>query len=120
MVKYCLNLTLLWNILLSPSILIESFAGYSILGSYLCSLTVYSTSVQVLLPFRVSTEKLVVTLTALTLYVTWSISFAAFNILCFVFLVLLILCVKGIFYSSPMYLVFFKFLVLLLACISLG
>ncbi|ERE84087.1 hypothetical protein H671_2g6234 [Cricetulus griseus] len=29
---YCLNLFLSWKILFSPSILIESFAGYSILG----------------------------------------------------------------------------------------
>ena len=29
---YCVNLVLLWNILVSPSIVIESFAGYSSLG----------------------------------------------------------------------------------------
>ena len=30
--RYCLNLVLSWNILVSPSIVIESFAGYSSLG----------------------------------------------------------------------------------------
>ena len=29
---YCVNLVLSWNILISPSMLIESFAGYSSLG----------------------------------------------------------------------------------------
>jgi hypothetical protein len=31
-VRYCLNLVLSQNILLSPSMVIESFAGYSSLG----------------------------------------------------------------------------------------
>ena len=30
--RYCVNLVLSWNILVSPSIVIESFAGYSSLG----------------------------------------------------------------------------------------
>ena len=55
--KHCVNLFLLWNILDSPSILIESFAEYSSLGWHLCSLTVCITSVQDLLAFIVSGEK---------------------------------------------------------------
>ena len=30
--RYCVNLILSWNILVSPFVLIESFAGYSNLG----------------------------------------------------------------------------------------
>jgi hypothetical protein len=51
------NLVLSWNILLSPSIVIESFAGYSILGWHLCSLRICMTSAQDLLAFIVSGEK---------------------------------------------------------------
>jgi len=43
--------------LVSPSMLIESFAGYSNLGWHLCSLRVCMTSVQDLLAFIVSGEK---------------------------------------------------------------
>jgi hypothetical protein len=32
MERYCVNLVLSWNILLSPSMVIESFSGYSSLG----------------------------------------------------------------------------------------
>jgi hypothetical protein len=39
-------LFLLWNTLVSPSIVIESFAGYSTLGWHLCSLSASITSVQ--------------------------------------------------------------------------
>jgi hypothetical protein len=38
MERYVVNLLLSWNILVSPSMLIESFAGYSSLGWHLCSL----------------------------------------------------------------------------------
>ena len=41
----------------SPSMVIESFAGYSSLGWHLCSLRVYMTSAQDLLAFIVSGEK---------------------------------------------------------------
>jgi hypothetical protein len=43
------NLALLWNTLVSPSMVIESFVGYSSLGWCLCSLTVFLTSIQDLL-----------------------------------------------------------------------
>ena len=79
--RYCLNLVLSWNILVSPSMLIESFAGYSSLGWHLCSLRVCMTSDQALLAFIVSVEKSGVILIGLPLYVTWPFSLAAFNIL---------------------------------------
>jgi hypothetical protein len=54
---YCVNLVLPWNILVSPSMLIESFAGYSSLGWCLCSLSVCMTPALDLLTFRYSVEK---------------------------------------------------------------
>ena len=68
--RYCVNLVLLWNTLVFPSIVIESLAGYSSLGLYLCSLSVCITSVQDLLVFIVSGEKAGVILIGLPLYVT--------------------------------------------------
>ena len=53
---YCVNLVLSWNTLLSPSMVIKSFAGYSSLGWHLCSLRVCITYVQDLLTFIVSGE----------------------------------------------------------------
>ena len=50
-----------WDILVSPSMVTESFVGYSNLGWHLCSLKVCITSAQdlfiVSLPFIVSGEK---------------------------------------------------------------
>ena len=56
MERYCVNLVLSWNTLVSPSMVIESFAGYNSLGWYLCSLRVCITSIQDLLTFIVSGE----------------------------------------------------------------
>jgi hypothetical protein len=67
---YCVNLVLSWNILVSPSMLIESFAGYSSLGWHLCFLRVFMLSVQDLLTFMISGEKSAVVLIGLPLYVT--------------------------------------------------
>jgi hypothetical protein len=64
------NLVLSWNTLVFPSIVIESFAGYSSLGWHLCSLSVCITTVQDLLAFIVSGEKSGVILIGLPLYVT--------------------------------------------------
>ena len=69
MERYCINLFLLWNILVSPSIVIESFAGYSSLGWHLSSLRVCMTSAQDLLAFIISGEKSGVILRGLPLYV---------------------------------------------------
>jgi hypothetical protein len=78
--SYCSNLVLSWNILVSSSMVIESFAGYSIPGSHLYSLRVWMTSVQDPLAFRVSVEKSGVLLIGLPLYVSWPFSPTAFNI----------------------------------------
>jgi hypothetical protein len=69
MERYCVNLVLSWNILFSPSMVIESFAGYSNLGWHLFSLRVCMTSAQDLLGFIVSGEKSGVILIDLPLYV---------------------------------------------------
>ena len=53
-----------------PSMVIESFVGYSSLGWHLCSLSVCITSIQDLLAFIVSGEKSGVILIGLPLYVT--------------------------------------------------
>ena len=57
MERYCINLVLSWNTLVSPSMVIESFAGYSSLGWHLCSRRFCMTSVQDLLAFIVSGGK---------------------------------------------------------------
>jgi hypothetical protein len=88
------NLVLLWNTLVSPSMVIESFAGNSSLGWHLCSLMLCITSVQDLLAFIVSGEKPGVILIGLSLYVTWPFPLTAFNILSLfsAFVVLIITC----------------------------
>ena len=70
MERYCVNFVLSWNILISPSIVIESFAGYSSLGWHLCCLRVCMRSAQDLLAFMVSGEKPGVILKGHPLYVT--------------------------------------------------
>jgi hypothetical protein len=79
--RYCLNLVLSWNTLVSSSMLIESFAGYSSLGWHMCSLRVCMTYDQALLAFIVSVENSGVILIGPPLYITWSFPLAAFNIL---------------------------------------
>jgi hypothetical protein len=68
--SYYVNFVLSWNTLVSPSMVIESFAGYSSLGCHLCSLKGCITSVQALLAFIVSGEKFGVIFVGLPLYVT--------------------------------------------------
>jgi hypothetical protein len=68
--RYCVSLFWAWNILISPSMVIESFAGYSSLDWHLCSLRVCMTSVQDLLAFIVFGEKSGVILIGLSFYVT--------------------------------------------------
>ena len=70
MERYCVNLDLSWNTLVSPSMVIESLAAYSSLGWHLCSLSVCITSIQDLLAFIVSGGKSGVILIGLPLYVT--------------------------------------------------
>ena len=80
MFRYCVNLILFWNILVSPSMVIESFAGYSSLGWHLCSLRLSKISSQDLLAFIVSVEKSGVILIGLPLYITCSVFLNAFSI----------------------------------------
>ena len=68
--KIMCEFILLWNTLVSPSMVIESLAGYSSLGWHLCSLSVCITSVQALLAFIVSGEKSGLILIGLLLLVT--------------------------------------------------
>jgi hypothetical protein len=70
MERYCVNLVLSWNTMVSPSMVFESFAGYSSLVWPLCSLRVCITSVQDLLALIVSGEKSGVILIGLPIYVT--------------------------------------------------
>ena len=69
MERYCVHLFLSWNILVSLSMLIESFAGYNSLDWHLCSLRVCMTFSQDLLDFIVSGEKSSVIFICLPLYV---------------------------------------------------
>jgi hypothetical protein len=67
--RFYVNLVLSWSTLASPSMVIESFAGYSSMGWHLYSLSVCITSVQDLLASIVSGEKSGVILIGLPLYV---------------------------------------------------
>ena len=64
-----MNLVLSWNTLVSPSMVIESLAGYSSLGLHLCSLSVCITFIQDGLAFIVSGEKFGVIRIVLPFYV---------------------------------------------------
>ena len=66
----CVNLVLSWNILVSPSIVVQSFARYSSLGWHVCSLRVCMTSAQDLLAFIVSGKIYGIILIGLPSYVT--------------------------------------------------
>jgi hypothetical protein len=68
--RYFVNLVLSLNILHSPSMVIESFAGYSSLGWHFYFLRVCMISVQDLLAFIVSGKKSGVILMGLPLYVS--------------------------------------------------
>ena len=65
-----MNLVLSSNTLVSPSMVIESLAGYISLSWHLCSLSVCITFVQDLLAFIVSGENSGVILIGLPLYLT--------------------------------------------------
>ena len=70
MERYCVDLVLSWNTLVSPCMVLESFVMYSSVGWHLCSLSFCITSAQDLLAFIVSGEKSGVILIGLSLYVT--------------------------------------------------
>ena len=109
------NLDLSWNILFSPSILIESFAWYSSLCWHLCCFRVSKISVQALLAFRISAKKLDIILIGWPLYVTWPfpLKILIFFIFFSVDFVFWLLCHRKIFFSGPFWLVFYKLLVCL-------
>ena len=103
----CVNLVWSWNILVSPSMLIETFAGYSNLGWHLWYLWICMRSSQELWAFIHSCENAEVILISLTLYVTWSFSVTALNISLFTaFDVLIILCQGYFLYCSTLFEVF--------------
>ena len=68
--SYCVNLFLCWHSLVSSSMVIVNFAGYSSLACQLCSLRFCMTSAQDILAFIFSGEKSGVILIVLPLYVT--------------------------------------------------
>ena len=70
MKRYSINLILSWNVLVSSSMVTESFAGYSSLGWHLCSFRICMTSAHDHLAFIVSGEKSDIILIGLPLYVT--------------------------------------------------
>jgi hypothetical protein len=78
--RYWVNLVLFWTILVSPSMVIESFPGYSILGWYLGSFRICLTSPQDLLTFIVFGEKSGVILMGLPFMLLDFCSLTAFNI----------------------------------------
>ena len=118
--RYWVNLVLSCNILVSPSMVIESFAGYSSFGWHLCPLRICMRSAQELLAFIVSGEKSAVILIGLPLYVTWPFSLTAFNILCLEHLLFWLLCDGKYFCSGPVCLEFCRLLVYSWASLSLG
>ena len=105
MERYCVNLVLSWNTFFSPSMVIESFAGYCSLDWHLCSLRVCITSVQDLLSFIVSGKKSGVILIGLPLNVSGPFSLTAFNILSLVraFVVLIIMCQEEFLFWSSLF-----------------
>jgi hypothetical protein len=68
--RYFVNLVLSWNILISSSMAIESFAEYSSLDWHLYSLRICMISAQDFLVFIVSGKKNGVILIVLPLYVS--------------------------------------------------
>ena len=68
MQRYCVNLVLAWNTLVSPYTVIETFDGYISLGLHLDSLRVCITSVEDHVDFIVSDEKSGVILIGLPFY----------------------------------------------------
>jgi hypothetical protein len=68
---YCFSFCLLWKIFVSPSILNDSFSGYSILGLKLFSLSAQNTLLHAFFAFKASVEKSAVILVGLHLYVIY-------------------------------------------------
>jgi hypothetical protein len=111
------NLVLLWNTLVSPSMVIDSLSGYSSLGWHLCFFSVCITSVQDLLAFIVSGDKSGVILIGL-LYMLLD-HFPLLLLIFYLYLFLIIMCWEE-FFSGPVYLEFCRFYVCSLPSLSLG
>lgn len=89
--SYYINLVFSWIILVSTSMVIDNFAGYSSLSCQLCLYKVRMTSVHDLLAFNISLENSGVILIGLSLYATWIFYVSNMNIICFVHLVFWVL-----------------------------
>ena len=105
---YWLNLVLSWNILFCPSIVIESFAGYSSLDWHPCSLNVFITLDHDLLAFIVSNEKSGIILIGLPFMFLGLFCSSSYYFSTVYFSVLNIMWQGDFFY--PVYLVFCKLL----------
>ena len=105
MERHYVNLVLSWDTLVSPFMVIESFAVYSSLAWHLCSLRVCITSVQDLLAFIGSGDKSGVILIGLLLYITRPFPLTAFNILSLfsAFVVLIIMCWEEFLFWSSLF-----------------
>jgi hypothetical protein len=68
------------NVPISPSVVKDSFAGFSNFGWQSFSFRAYNTSFHAILALKVSGEKSVV-LTGFSFYVTWHFSITAFSVL---------------------------------------
>jgi hypothetical protein len=69
LVIHCLSFCLSLKTFIIPSVLNDSFAGYSILGVKLFSFSAQNTSLHAFLTFKVSVERSAVILMSLPLYV---------------------------------------------------
>ena len=131
---YYVDLVLSWTILVSQTMIIQSFVRYSSLGWHLHSLRVCMISPKDLLAFIFSVNKSCVILLGLPLYVFFF--FYLFPLLlliffhCFVNLLFWLLCDRRNFFSGPVYFVFcvssmfisfscFRFLLCLSASLTL-
>jgi hypothetical protein len=102
---YCFHFCLLWKTFIAPSILNDSFTGYSILWLKLFSFSAQNTSLHALLAFKVSDEKYAVILMGLLLDVICFISLMAFGILSLfsVLVVSIIICHREVLFWSSLF-----------------
>jgi hypothetical protein len=101
-VTYCFSFCISWKTFIPPSILNDTFAGYSILGLKFLSFSSQNVSLHALLVFKVSVKKCGVIVIGLPLYVICFFSLTGFNILLFsvMFVLMIICCGEALFRSS--------------------
>ena len=80
MVTYSFSFCLSWKLFISPSVLNESLAGYSILGCMFFSFSTLNISCQAFIACQVSVERSAVVLILLPIKVTSFLSLAALKI----------------------------------------